>query len=190
VGSLSEKQVAHQAAAALCALSWFGGVGGKSRHGFGSLNVQNITDLDWDGSPKALVWVHELKASTLTINLSQTPGSSLVRERMICGTSSALKGSEAWAALHDLGSKLQSFAQNHKHKASKSALGLPRRMLELSDLANTRLATPVHFRLVKEDNTYKCRVTIFKTALPPNVAKLQGDIHKKLLKHLGVQNGA
>ena len=193
VGSLNEKQVAHQAAAALCALSRLGGVGGKSRHGFGSLNVQNIKDLDWDGSPKALAWVHELKASTLPINSSQTQGSSLAPQRMIHPTTLlSLKGGDAWAALHDLGSKLQSFAQKQKHNRAKSALGLPRRMRELSqlDLADKRLASPVHFRLVKENNTYKCQVTIFKTALPRNVEKLQGEIYKELLKHLGIQNDA
>ena len=141
----------------------------------------------------ALAWVHELKASTLPINSSQTQGSSLAPQRMIHPTTLlSLKGGDAWAALHDLGSKLQSFAQKQKHNRAKSALGLPRRMRELSqlDLADKRLASPVHFRLVKENNTYKCQVTIFKTALPRNVEKLQGEIYKELLKHLGIQNDA
>src|SRR5579875_2436793 len=99
----------------------------------------------------ALAWVHELKAPTLPINSSQTQGSSLAPQRMNHPTTLlSLQGGDTWAAQHDLGSKLQSFAQKHKHKRAKSALGLPRRMRERSqlDLADKRLASPVHFRLV------------------------------------------
>lgn len=157
-----------QAKAALWLLTHFGGVGAKSRKGFGSLESTGLKD--WNLSKCKMV-------------------ASLFREKVGAGKSSyksewvqsasidAIIGpfevqspwKDPFFALDQLGYSVQDFAQRRKHQAIKKALGLPRRVQSNNDRfkpgvhvkENDRHSSPVHFHLSPTPNGFVIRSVAF-----------------------------
>lgn len=117
---ITAQDIENQLFAALSLLCRLGGVGSKSRNGFGSLQ--------WDGA-----WDEQ---ECLNMAGAFCKKCGLPSSRRSCDYAFELKNvvdveglpSDAWAALARLGNAVQKFAQENKHKDRKAVLGLPRKI--------------------------------------------------------------
>ena len=179
--------VLRQGLAALWLLCRYGGVGSKSRKGFGS-----FVDLDID----AIASVKD--CMQLAANLRRKVGiadhpprvarSSSIDE-MLPPLEVTTPWHDPWCALGQLGTAVQSFARRNAHQESKIALGLPRKIhgptakpmrrqnhrthrppRQLSVRGRARHAAPVHYHLaLGEDRTLTVRMTAFPSPELPNL---------------------
>jgi CRISPR-associated protein Cmr6 len=160
IGQLSNRQVLDQARAALWLLANFGGIGSKSRKGFGCIEV----DTGFGGLDQCKKYAAEFRAAVgcQTRQFGFLHYSSSL-ENMLPPTSIALPGRDPWNALDQLGDAIQEFAQSYKHRIEKKALGLPRRMKEPdSELQQlSRHASPVHFHVVRSASGFQATVVAF-----------------------------
>ena len=159
-GQLSSQEAIDQARAALWLLSNFGGLGSKSRKGFGCIEA----DTGFAGLEECKQRAVEVRAAvgyqTRQFGfLHYSPS----LENMLGPTFIDLPGRDPWNALDQLGDAIQTFAQSYKHQIDKKALGLPRRMKEPdSELQQlNRHASPVHFHLARSDSGFKTNVVAF-----------------------------
>lgn len=159
-GKLTSQQVLEQAKAALWLLTNFGGVGSKSRKGFGSLKSEA-------GTAEVEECKREAAGARSAMGLPSRSSAFLQQspslENMLNPVDLELPGDDVWWALDQLGDAVQEFAQAHKHKIEKKALGLPRRMNEADgELRNlTRHASPVHFHLSRYTAGFRATVVAF-----------------------------
>jgi CRISPR-associated protein Cmr6 len=136
VKNLSADLLLQQAAASLWLLCHFGGVGSKSRKGFGSLNCIGETSQalfpNWNSSenPSRTTFKEVSAAFRRRCGLREdeeieadTPTLDAIVELEV---RTAWK--DPWFALDQLGYATQAFAQLHKHRDCKIALGLPRKI--------------------------------------------------------------
>ncbi|MCC6367835.1 MAG: hypothetical protein IT165_30290 [Bryobacterales bacterium] len=91
---------------------------------------------------------------------------------------------DVWYGLDQVGDAIQEFAQAHKHRVEKKALGLPRRMNERDPEMRqlSRHASPVHFHLQKDALGFKATVAAF----PPEKLRSFEENRKflqKLIEH-------
>ncbi len=110
---------------ALKALCTFGGVGAKSRKGFGSLDCGKSFNLEDED-----VWPAVVNAVTpfgMTPAPDKADAYSMLSEGM-CNISVRLGTKSPWAAVDRIGFALQSTAASLKHDARKAATGLPRKI--------------------------------------------------------------
>lgn len=117
---ISAQDVKNQLLVALSMLCQFGGVGSKSRNGFGSLQ--------WKGA-----WDEKkcLEIARTFCEKCRLPAQQQVRDYTLDPSNIVDIESlpaDAWTALAKLGDAVQKFAQKKKHKEEKAVLGLPRKI--------------------------------------------------------------
>mgnify|MGYP005844810167 CR=1 FL=1 len=136
--NLSPKQVLYQAAAALWLLTTYGGVGSKSRKGFGSLQVAQCTG---DAADRFRQWTQADDCRAIAAELRAHIGlgdSFEMRwaESSALGTAPHLpppitldlSWDDPWKVVDEIGFAYQAFAKSKKHDPAKAALGLPRKI--------------------------------------------------------------
>ncbi|WP_372808713.1 type III-B CRISPR module RAMP protein Cmr6 [Pontiella sp.] len=175
----TRQELMKQAEAALSLLCQFGGIGSKSRNGFGSLQ--------WDGA----LDLHECRAVAKKFCAAHKLGGK--PESMAYSWETALENSievpcrDAWTVLDRLGLAVKEFASEYKHRDQKAVLGLPRKihgpmnnplrhqnmsshqrpenlMPELRKAQNgnkTRFAAPIWYHLEKTAGGMKLRIVAF-----------------------------
>ena len=93
----------------------------------------------------------------------------------------SLKTTDVWSAIDRLGAAYRSFTASEKRKPEKLALGLPRKIgrREVDQRAishpagrdYSRHASPLHFRLVKNSNSYSVRITALPSPHLPDLKR-------------------
>lgn len=182
---ISSECLKEQALLALSLLCQYGGIGSKSRHGFGSLS--------WDGA-----WDLQTCREKANVFLQKVyPNVRLVERAKAYSWDTAIKVSiemplsNAWTAIDQLGLRVKGFASSYKHHEEKAVLGLPRKihgpmqyplnhqrgrwhqppqnLKLLGDLNNkSRFASPVWYHLDYKDNAH---IVINMTAFPSALAR-------------------
>lgn len=168
VVSLPAEDALKHGMAALAALAEFGGVGAKSRRGYGSLDLTDVS-IQVPREASSL-----LKFATIprTADAKKAP-ESVALDHLVGGRPQeiALPGNEPWFALDSLGEAYQKVCAGWKHNEIKLGLGLPRNidgpgrgaraLVHPADESRKRHASPLLFRIVKRDGKYFVRVTAF-----------------------------
>jgi CRISPR-associated protein Cmr6 len=119
--------ILQQAKAALWLLAHFGGVGSKSRKGFGSF-ADIATDDAGTVDLCRTVAVAFRQACRCDGPFQERLADSLALAQMLPPLEIPTGWKDHWFALDQLGYAIQSFAQKHKHDRAKTALGLPRQI--------------------------------------------------------------
>ncbi len=179
-----------QAKAALWLLCHFGGVGAKSRKGFGSL-AEPPELADWD--------LEVCKAKAREFRSAFGAGDSLFRpgpedspslEEILPFDDIPLGWPNYWMALDQLAAGAQTFAQQHKHQREKKALGLPRNVdrgasgtFRPGQHVQNRHASPVLYHFSEDDRGLVLRVTAFPAGELPDRATSKAFL-TNLLEHL------
>ena len=176
MASYDSDSILTQAKSALFLLARFGGVGSKSRNGFGSLQL-------FDAESDSLQVCLDNASSFRTKPQSTKPMGN-------CETSafSAVAGnvavlfpwSDVWTVLEQVGFAVQAFAISYKHRITKQALGLPRltktserfspsgtfseiweTAVRKRDERNVRYASPWHIQLSPHASGFVVRCIAF-----------------------------
>lgn len=175
--------VMDQAKLALWWLCYLGGVGAKSRKGFGSFQMpKELSELDGRkfntpfGSP--LREKLELPSNSFVENNAVSPSLRLMATFLggsdgITETKDSVSNNP-WVVLDKIGSSIQSFAQKYKHRREKKALGLPRK---IGDPASgtfrcdlERHSSPAFFHCFKKDeNNISVRWGAFPSPRLPDI---------------------
>lgn len=158
-------QIIKQAKAALWLLCHHGGVGAKSRRGFGSLEdvlVDGIkTEDDAIDVGEQLRNLCKLKSQ----KVAQPQTSSFAREhREMTEDIPIGEIDDVWGALDNVGRIYQKFAKDKKRNDQKIERGMPRKIGEGPNNKHPkhdRHSSPVHFHIAKQDKKYMLRVTAF-----------------------------
>ncbi len=181
---ISSKDLQEQALLALSLLCQFGGIGSKSRHGFGSLA--------WDDAWNLQTCREKAKAFLQKVY----PKKHLFEQSKAYSWETAIQASiviqltNAWTAIDRLGLAIKGFASYYKHKDDKAVLGLPRKIhgpmnyrlphqkgmwerpnplkLQGNLKDKSRLASPVWYHLGYKDNEH---IVINMTAFPSSLAR-------------------
>lgn len=161
---LSADDVLEQATDALWLLGEYGGVGARSRKGFGSLqiNIANSPPRPLDAS---LERAKLLRTKCSFADGTPIPGSSEpacsafqlggVPKRLFAECTISAK--DEWHALDTIGQAYQSAVKDCMPKGQRAALGLPRK-----GLSDNRYASPVHISLSPtEEKKYRVRLLAF-----------------------------
>ena len=125
--SIEAADVLRQGEAALWLLCRYGGVGSKSRKGFGS-----FADIEVDG----IATIDECKAHAATVRRVAGLAAvgprrslrSLSIDNMLEPVEVETPWHDPWQVLDQIGFSMQAFAQKNKHEKRKAALGLPRQI--------------------------------------------------------------
>jgi CRISPR-associated protein Cmr6 len=194
--------VLQQAKAALWLLTHVGGVGSKSRKGFGS-----FADI-FAGDVSSLRDCQQAAAAFRRLcrcdgpfhdRLAESP--ALERARRLDDVTTGWN--DCWYALDQLGYAFQSFAQHRRHDRAKAALGLPRQIHgprhepmrgqnraphrppeQLRGPKGDRYASPVFYHLGRTaDGALLVRVTAFPTKHLPDLLT-STTVLNQLLQHL------
>lgn len=179
--------ILEQAWWALWLLCRFGGVGAKTRHGFGSLqDVGGLNNVPGEGGIPDDLWAsgERLRSSTglagrgfevrkvLSPSLKYAVDQHLLftfNLTGIAGTDTAA----SWKALDLLGSAAQESAASRRHHDSKLMLGAPRMGLHLPGVPD-RYASPVIYHLVKPQaaaDPWRVRVSVFPALTNPSLER-------------------
>lgn len=121
VNGLNSDDVKNQALLALSLLCRFGGLGSKSRKGFGSLHWSDAWDLK-KCREVARQFAGKIKRQE-NINANAPYSFGKVIQATI-----DIPVSDAWLAIDKLGLAVQLFASSQKHNPEKAALGLPKQI--------------------------------------------------------------
>ena len=159
---ISADAVMRQAEAALWLLAHYGGVGSKSRKGFGSfadIAVEDISGLEDCMATGAALREHcglKTAAGTGTPALEHRIGPVEVETQW----------RDAWNTLDRVGDVYQSFAKGLKghEREKRMALGLPRK--DLQHPAYGRYASPALWSLTRRGDRYSVRLLCFPSDLP------------------------
>ena len=180
-------EVLRQGVAALWLLCRFGGVGSKSRKGFGS-----FADLDTEeiaGVEECMRVAANLRRAVGVAEPPPRPVRSSSLDEMLSPLEATTPWCDPWFALGQLGGAIQGFARQNAHETRKIALGLPRQIhgptaqpmrhqnrrthrppKKLSVRGRVRHAAPVHYHLApEEDGTLTVRMTAFPSPGLPDL---------------------
>lgn len=166
--ALTAEAVLKHGIAALAALAEFGGVGAKSRRGYGSID---LTDASIP-VPRDLESLLKFTSSPGTAEALRATESVALNHLVGGGPQEfPLPGNEPWFALDSLGEAYQKVCAGWKHNPIKLGLGLPRNidgpgrgaraLVHPAGRSRGRHASPLLFRIVKRDGKYFVRVTAF-----------------------------
>ncbi len=175
---LTRDMIIRQGRIALSLLCHFGGLGSKSRKGFGSFDLKECMTLD--------------ECKSAAFELLEIVGVQISKEQRPYTFPTAIQQDievpwqDPWTVLDRLGLAVQSFASANKHQSTKAALGLPRKIhgpkntpmqhqrgghqppVNLSPVLpdarqgnKTRFASPVHYHILPGVNGHVIRVTAF-----------------------------
>ena len=142
-----------QAEAALWLLARFGGVGSKSRKGFGSfagIGVSSVQSVD--DCRKAARHLRS-ECGFVENEASHRRRSSTLEDRIEAEIPT--RWTDSWYAIDRLGSVYQEFVKSVKPKKDRLALGLPRQIdghRQLKGAKGDRHASPVHWSLDRDDS--------------------------------------
>lgn len=196
-GKLSAKRVHQEAKNALWLLTHFGGIGAKSRKGFGCLTLEaerrpvqeqieeimrNAEETRREVFPRCIFskdnavpgsWNSPVAGTPIEVSLGKMPAGE----------------QGVWAALHRLGTAVRMLTATKKHDAQKKALGTPRRVMPLGDVKwPNRHASPVHFYIfTRNGNEYVVRIVAFPSPRLPDLdssEKFLGDFVAKLKENI------
>ena len=180
-------EVLRQGVAALWLLCRYGGVGSKSRKGFGS-----FADLDTEeiaGVEESMRVAANLRRAVGVAEPPPRPVRSSSLDEMLSPLEATTPWCDPWFALGQLGGAIQGFARQNAHETRKIALGLPRQIhgptaqpmrhqnrrthrppKKLSVRGRVRHAAPVHYHLApEEDGTLTVRMTAFPSPGLPDI---------------------
>lgn len=179
--SLTRQEVMNQAWSALSLLCRYGGVGSKSRNGFGSLHWDDAYSLE---KCRAL-------ANDLLQRVGTGKGTMDYSWEKVYTSETEIACSDVWTVLDRLGLAANDFAASLKHNVQKAVLGLPRKIhgpnvnplrhqsphthqkpeqlrpaLKAADNGSkTRFASPVFYHLEKTPDGMKLRITAFPSGM-------------------------
>ena len=173
-----------QALSALWLLCHYGGVGSKSRKGWGS-----FADVSFPSLPN--LEACQTAAAAFRAAAKADPGSAadaMAIEDVIFAESALPKERDSWRVLDLAGTLLQDVAKSLAPKAARRALGLPRVIggkagTKLSGPEGERHASPAHFHIARSGNGFVLRLTAFPAAKLPALEeskKILGELAKRL----------
>lgn len=189
---LSADDVLKQAADALWLLGQFGGVGARSRKGFGSLQIKirppaaaTVDGITLDGLLRAAANLRQ--QCGLDKNNPDTTGKGeILTSAFFLNTKPMLitldvEAQSAWQAADTIGTAYQAAVKTLRPKAQRAAVGLPRGKLR-PDLA--RYASPVHISLAPSGTAaFTLRLLAFPQAIHKSTAETR-EVLEKFLQEL------
>jgi CRISPR-associated protein Cmr6 len=188
VNGATENDLIEQGIAALWLLCQYGGVGAKSRKGFGSLSA---TSLDGWSSDRCRTVASEFRSTqgAAAPHQDRLAGSPSI-EQLLRETTARFDWPSIWGVLDQIGFAYQACAKRFAHRREKRALGLPRKigrgpqdaqgtfqptgafadyLTTVKNRDNARHASPVHFQVSRFDGAYLVRVVAFPGACLPDL---------------------
>ncbi len=169
---IAAEDILTQALAALWLLCRYGGVGSKSRKGWGS-----FADISWTGLPD-LAACKEAAAKFRKAAQAKpgTVSDAMAIENAIFAEHPLPQETDPWRALDHAGTLLQAFAKSFAPKEERRALGLPRIIggkqgTALQGPKGDRHASPAHFHIARLGKGFVLRLTAFPAANLPNLEK-------------------
>ncbi|MCS7168456.1 MAG: type III-B CRISPR module RAMP protein Cmr1 [Gemmatales bacterium] len=176
---ISPQQVLNQALAALWLLCHFGGVGAKSRKGFGSLQIV-VSPEEWSLEKCKQVGRDLRQRLGLGNQFTELYYHSPSIEYLIGPIEVAFTWPDIWLVLDQIGFAYQAFAKRYAHNLEKRALGLPRRIgqplkgsfeLRKPVKDTNRHASPVCIHVAKQGDKYIIRVVAFPAPYLPDLSQ-------------------
>lgn len=125
---IEPSDVLEQATAALSLLCRFGGVGSKSRKGFGSLAVRSGPDLDWNSCLRAAANLRKKLGLPLEFQETLADSCAFGDGKRVLRAEVPVRSCKDWQILNRIGLEVQAFAKKYAHDPRKAALGLPRKI--------------------------------------------------------------
>lgn len=191
-------EIRKQALIALSLLCQFGGIGSKSRNGFGSLIWKDKIPLN-ECIEQAKIFCKKIGLFTFDNRRTEYSWSSALTAEL------TLPVVDPWTVIDRLGMGIQNFAASYKHCKDKAVLGLPRQihgpkrdpmshqsqsshqrpeqlvpdLNEAQNGAKTRFASPVCYHIEPHEGKTLLRITAFPSGMIRNE-----EISKKLLMEL------
>ena len=197
---LPEEDIRNQALSALSLLCRYGGIGSKSRKGFGSLVWENSWPLDRCRQ--------EAKSFCLKNGIKLCENSAPYSWRTAILSEIQTPWKNPWTVIDRLGFAVQSYAQSYKHEGCKAVLGLPRKIhgprrepmnhqrgqhqppLDLSPSLreansgrNTRFASPVWYHIEPNENGSLLRITAFPSDMLRDI-NTSGGMYEELIEQV------
>jgi len=152
---ISNEEILNQGRAALSLLCRFGGMGSRSRKGFGSLQWEKALSLE-DCRKEADVLCRKISGSVSVKPVSYSWSRAITREiRIDC--------SDSWRVLDGIGLVLKEYLSECEPKSGKAALGLPRNNT-YSRKNYPRFASPLWYHLDRGKDGIILRLTAFPSA--------------------------
>jgi CRISPR-associated protein Cmr6 len=189
---LTAQQVIEQAKAALWLLCHFGGVGSKSRKGFGSLVASELNE--WSTPRCRDLAAQARRHLQLPNRFSESLAFSPSLQQMFDPVEATFTWPEVWTVLDQVGFAYQAFAKKHKHRLEKKALGLPRRIGQPVQgtfnpkppvAPDGRHASPVHIHVERRDSGgWAVRAIAFPATKLPDLSTSRTFL-KQFLAHFG-----
>jgi CRISPR-associated protein Cmr6 len=199
--TVAKTVVLDQALAALWWLCALGGVGSKSRKGFG--NLLNPPELDPFHGARFVTKGKEFRTACGLPDDGFRPeraDSPALRQMVDLGRKVQPGGNgwvelpvaagNAWQAIDRAGMAAQLFAKRYKHQREKCALGLPRRIghpaqgqFRPGQGVGDRHSSPVHYHLHPEGKGFILRVAAFPATRLPSLGDSETML-EELLQHL------
>lgn len=177
--SVDKEIVLRQAVASLWLFTNYGGVGSKSRKGFGSLKSSiNNVDHSWCIKSGQLLRDHCLPNVRKDARIQGVSINNAIIKEI------DTEWSNYWYALDQIGYSAQSFAQTMKHNAAKKALGLPRKIGHpvtgtFREPETRRHSSPVHFHMHKSDKgALSIRIAAFPSQRLPDYTTSKSFLQK------------
>jgi len=181
---IAAQDILTQALSALWLLCRYGGVGSKSRKGWGSFADFNFPGLpDLDACQKAAAAFRKsAKAESGSVE------DAMSIEDVIMAECPLPNEADPWRALDRAGTLLQEFAKNLTPKEDRLVLGLPRLIggkpgTPLKGPKGERHASPAHFHVARADSEFVLRLTAFPAAHLPDRQK-SAEILKQLAEKM------
>jgi CRISPR-associated protein Cmr6 len=172
------KQVLEQAQAALWLLCHFGGVGAKSRKGFGSLKLTGLGD--WNVEKCRQIAASLRRSLELSNTFQDNRAHSFSLQQMLNVIEVTFSWPNIWSVLDQIGFAYQAFAKRLAHDRTKMGLGLPRRIGSPAHghfrprppvTPDGRHASPVFIHIDhREGNSWLVRIVAFPAAYLPELA--------------------
>lgn len=177
--------VLDQARTALELLCTFGGIGSKSRHGFGSLQLAGMRPAQ-DVMTKAIETGEDFRKKFFPEEKRLIPAEPHTASLDHCLPVQEYQFSNdinIWSAMRVLGAATQGFASSTTESKTKTALGLPRmskgKSLRDKD-GHKRHASPVHFHFEKKEEGLVLRVLAFPCPWLPDYETSKGILQNLL----------
>ena len=170
---IAAKDILTQALAALWLLCRYGGVGSKSRKGWGS-----FADLSFPGLPnlEACKGAAARFREAAQAKPGTVPDAMAIENAIFAEHPLPQETTDPWRVLDHAGTLLQDFAKSLAPKEERRALGLPRIIggkqgTALKGPKGDRHASPAHFHIARLDKGFVLRLTAFPAAHLPDLEK-------------------
>ncbi len=172
-GHFTKEEILQQARASLSLLCRYGGVGSRSRKGFGSLQWDKSYSLD------ECRRIAENFSTEFGVPHKQITKPVPYSWENFLNREITVNCFDEWTVLDRLGLALKETAEGSKGKSDKAALGLPRKVHGNLKKIYPRFAAPVWYHLTKTEKGYLLRVTAF-----PSSDIISEDVSRRILGEL------